>query len=251
MTYPARDINQRPLPTTGAGRLGPGQKAAAYLGVGLAVFVLLCGGGSFLAGLVSSEPQATGDNLTALSGSGADGDRSAPPTSAVARGSASASPTASPTPSTSPSPSPTAAAPSVAQPKVQTTTVTETREIPFKEKRVDDPNLAKGKTKVKTAGATGVKTLTYRLTYTDGVQTAKELISEKVTKKPVTKVVLVGTKVAQQCHPSYTGACVPFASDVDCAGGSGNGPAYVSGPVRVVGPDVYDLDRDGDGVACE
>ncbi|ROO52226.1 surface rod structure-forming protein G [Micromonospora sp. Llam0] len=245
MTYPARDINQRPLPTTGAGRLGPGQKAAAYLGVGLAVFVLLCGGGSFLAGLVSSEPQATGDNLTALSGSGADGDRSAPPTSAVARGSASASPTASPTPT------PTAAAPSVAQPKVETKTVTETREIPFKEKRVDDPSLAKGKTKVKTAGVTGVKTLTYRVTYTDGVQTAKELVSEKVAKKPVTKVVLVGTKVAQQCHPSYTGACVPFASDVDCAGGSGNGPAYVRGPVRVVGQDVYGLDRDGDGVACE
>jgi len=53
------------------------------------------------------------------------------------------------------------------------------------------------------------------------------------------------------CHPSYTGACVPYASDVDCAGGSGDGPAYVQGPVYVVGPDVYDLDRDGDGVACE
>jgi hypothetical protein len=55
----------------------------------------------------------------------------------------------------------------------------------------------------------------------------------------------------QQCHPSYEGACVPIASDVDCAGGSGNGPAYVRGPVYVVGPDVYGLDRDGDGVACE
>jgi hypothetical protein len=44
---------------------------------------------------------------------------------------------------------------------------------------------------------------------------------------------------------------VPIASDVDCAGGSGNGPAYVSGPVRVVGSDIYGLDRDGDGVGCE
>lgn len=57
--------------------------------------------------------------------------------------------------------------------------------------------------------------------------------------------------MAQACHPSYEGRCVPIASDVDCAGGSGNGPEYVRGPVRVVGPDVYDLDRDGDGVACE
>jgi endonuclease YncB( thermonuclease family) len=54
------------------------------------------------------------------------------------------------------------------------------------------------------------------------------------------------------CHPSYQGACVPIGvSDVDCAGGSGNGPYYVRGPVDVVGPDVYDLDRDGDGIGCE
>ena len=55
------------------------------------------------------------------------------------------------------------------------------------------------------------------------------------------------------CHPSYSGACVPTGfSDVDCAGGSGNGPGYVSGKrFQVVGPDVYGLDNDSDGVACE
>ncbi len=53
------------------------------------------------------------------------------------------------------------------------------------------------------------------------------------------------------CDPNYSGACVPIASDVDCAGGSGNGPAYVRGPVRVVGSDIYGLDRDGDGLGCE
>lgn len=53
-----------------------------------------------------------------------------------------------------------------------------------------------------------------------------------------------------ECDPNYT-PCVPIASDVDCAGGKGNGPAYVKGPVRVVGRDVYDLDRDGDGIGCE
>jgi resuscitation-promoting factor RpfB len=44
---------------------------------------------------------------------------------------------------------------------------------------------------------------------------------------------------------------VPIDSDVDCAGGSGNGPSYVRGPIRVIGSDIYGLDRDGDGVACE
>jgi hypothetical protein len=44
---------------------------------------------------------------------------------------------------------------------------------------------------------------------------------------------------------------VPIASDVDCKPGKGNGPAYVTGPIRVIGPDVYGLDSDNDGVGCE
>jgi hypothetical protein len=39
--------------------------------------------------------------------------------------------------------------------------------------------------------------------------------------------------------------------DVDCAGGSGNGPVYVEGPVEVIGPDPYGLDADHDGIGCE
>jgi len=53
------------------------------------------------------------------------------------------------------------------------------------------------------------------------------------------------------CDPNYSGACVPIDSDVDCPGGSGNGPSYVSGPVTVIGNDIYGLDRDGNGVGCE
>jgi hypothetical protein len=56
---------------------------------------------------------------------------------------------------------------------------------------------------------------------------------------------------AQSCDENYEGACVPIASDVDCANGNGNGPEYVEGPVYIVGRDIYKLDRDGDGVACE
>lgn len=55
---------------------------------------------------------------------------------------------------------------------------------------------------------------------------------------------------SSDCDPNYSG-CVPIASDVDCAGGSGNGPAYVKGPVRVIGKDIYGLDRDRDGIGCE
>lgn len=53
------------------------------------------------------------------------------------------------------------------------------------------------------------------------------------------------------CDPNYAG-CVPVASDVDCVTGrgSGNGPAFLDAAVRVLGTDVYKLDRDGNGVAC-
>lgn len=55
----------------------------------------------------------------------------------------------------------------------------------------------------------------------------------------------------QGCDPNYD-PCVPIDSDVDCAGGAGNGPSYVRGPVRVIGRDVYGLDgNDDDGWGCE
>jgi hypothetical protein len=53
------------------------------------------------------------------------------------------------------------------------------------------------------------------------------------------------------CDPNYAGACLdPNSSDYDCEGGTGDGPDY-TGTVEVVGDDPYDLDRDGNGIACE
>jgi len=65
--------------------------------------------------------------------------------------------------------------------------------------------------------------------------------------KPAKKI---SSPPKQSCHPSYSGCLNPNASDYDCAGGSGNGP-YYTGTVRVVGPDVFGLDRDNDGWGCE
>lgn len=50
---------------------------------------------------------------------------------------------------------------------------------------------------------------------------------------------------------------IPPGPDVDCAGGSGDGPRYQGqgdvpfGPFQVVGSDIYGLDGDNDGVGCE
>jgi DUF971 family protein len=57
------------------------------------------------------------------------------------------------------------------------------------------------------------------------------------------------SEASSGCDPNYSG-CVPIAPDVDCEGGSGDGPAY-TGVVTVTGSDIYDLDSDSDGTACE
>jgi hypothetical protein len=54
------------------------------------------------------------------------------------------------------------------------------------------------------------------------------------------------------CDPAYPGVCLKDGiGDYDCAGGSGNGPNYVEGPIKVLPPDPFGLDRDHDGVGCE
>ena len=69
--------------------------------------------------------------------------------------------------------------------------------------------------------------------------------------------VATGVTVAAACAngcgaPAYQPTYYKSSSsDYDCAGGGGNGPFYVQGPFRLNGPDVYGLDRDGDGIGCE
>jgi len=58
---------------------------------------------------------------------------------------------------------------------------------------------------------------------------------------------------ANSCTPGYS-PCIPNkSSDVDCYGGSGNGPRYTKRGVvyRVTGYDRYGLDADHDHKGCE
>ena len=142
--------------------------------------------------------------------------------------------------------------------KPEIKSVEEVSEIPFQLVTQNDPTVESGKTILATPGVNGKKIITYEVTSTDGIETSRKQLSEVVAQAPVDQVTKVGTKpkatpkpqATSNCDKNYSG-CVPVASDVDCAGGSGNGPAYVKGPIRVVGVDIYDLDRDGNGIACE
>ena len=61
------------------------------------------------------------------------------------------------------------------------------------------------------------------------------------------------TSAPRNCDPAYPDVCLHQGiGDYDCAGGSGNGPNYVEGPLRVLPPDPFDLDGyDNDGIGCE
>ena len=54
----------------------------------------------------------------------------------------------------------------------------------------------------------------------------------------------------KHCKKGYK-PCLHPAKDYDCAGGSGDGPKYVYGTVKVTGSDPYGLDSDNDGTGCE
>lgn len=60
------------------------------------------------------------------------------------------------------------------------------------------------------------------------------------------------TAAPRNCDPAYPDVCLHDGiGDYDCAGGTGNGPNYVEGPIRVLPPDPFDLDGNGDGIGCE
>jgi len=162
---------------------------------------------------------------------------------------------ADPTPTPPPATTPTSPATTAKTPLTTTKRVVVLSVIPFKKKTVTDSDLPKGERTIRTPGVNGTRKLTYEITYVDGKQTAKKLVRQEVAKPPQSQVTAVGTMVEEPdsgggCDPNYSG-CVPIASDVDCSGGSGNGPEYVDGPVTVTGSDIYRLDADHDGIGCE
>nr|WP_230416953.1 G5 domain-containing protein [Micromonospora tarapacensis] len=224
------------------------------MGGGLLSFVLLCCAGGAVVGAIAGDPDP------ARTGTVAD-EQPAPviaatvqpaPEESTPDGAAPMAPASGePAPTESAEPSGSTLSPTAApSPVVQKRNVVEKKPIRHGSRTVQDSSLAEGKRVVRTRGVDGVRTLTYLVTVVDGKQTGRELVSSVVTRKAVTEVVAKGTKPASRCDPNYT-PCVPIASDVDCAGGDGDGPAYVTGPVKVIGSDIYDLDRDNDGYGCD
>lgn len=86
---------------------------------------------------------------------------------------------------------PSASSPTTSEKKV----VTEVQDVPFEEQRVNDSTLAIGQEVVRQEGRSGVKTVTFEITYgSDGQELGRIQINEELHTPPTTKIIAVGVR---------------------------------------------------------
>ena len=110
-----------------------------------------------------------------------------------------------------------------------------TEKIPYDTVERDSDDILTGETEVAQNGADGEKEVTKRCKYIDRKYDSTSVISEKVTKEPVDKIVLNGTKRGTTTDTS--GAPVSYRYMV-----SGSGTAYTAAPgsLTATGAEVYE-----------
>jgi hypothetical protein len=81
--------------------------------------------------------------------------------------------------------------------KVETKQLAVTQQIPFQSVNQNDNTLPKGVSRIAAKGANGAKLITYKVTYIEGLETAREKLSEVVTTQPIDQVTKVGTHEAE------------------------------------------------------
>ena len=79
---------------------------------------------------------------------------------------------------------------------VEVTTKTKTESIDFEVVTKKDSSLWSGESRLQKAGKDGKAKRTYKITTVNGKQRDKELVSEKIVRKPVNAVRVVGTKTS-------------------------------------------------------
>lgn len=118
---------------------------------------------------------------------------------------------------------------------------TETQSVDFETVKKNSKDVELGKTKVQTEGKKGEALVTKRCKYIDGKKVSSEIVDTKITKEPVDKVVLMGTKGSNVSNPAGTftdnnGNTVAYSSVV-----TGSGTAYTApaGSLTATGVTAY------------
>ena len=86
--------------------------------------------------------------------------------------------------------------------RVEVATVTKTQTVKYETEKIKTDDLYEGETEVMTEGVNGKIEHTYSVTYTDGKETDRELVSSKTITEKVDKVVKVGTRVKSSFYKS-------------------------------------------------
>ncbi len=132
-----------------------------------------------------------------------------------------------------------------------TKTETKTEIIPFELVEQTDPTLPQGETRVIVEGVSGVRTITFQVTYVQGKETKREQVKSEITKEPITEVVKIGTYVAPpppapEPTPAPQASANVYYRNCSAARAAGAAPVYAGEPGY-----ASHLDRDNDGVGCE
>ncbi len=108
-----------------------------------------------------------------------------------------------------------------------------TEPVPFETVNQADPTLAKGQTKVLTAGQNGERTILTEVSVVDG-QEVRRVVESKVTKEPVSQILAVGTKEDAQPTPQPSPSPVVTAKGTQEEGHVGEAPIQPENPTYQV-----------------
>jgi uncharacterized protein YabE (DUF348 family) len=115
--------------------------------------------------------------------------------------------------------------------RVERRTVTTEEKVPFRTTETKTDTLYSDQTTVVEAGSEGSRRATYTVTYANGQETGRVLVSETVLTEPVARVVRVGTKT--RSYPSSVGG------DVDSLNWDALAQCESGGNPRAVNPAGY------------
>ncbi len=99
----------------------------------------------------------------------------------------------------------------------QTKSETITKPVTFTNTDVDDSSLASGTSKITVTGINGLETITYKVTYTDGVETNREVVSDATTTAPVNQITHIGTYLAPAAPSCPNGTYVNTYGNTVCS----------------------------------
>ena len=102
--------------------------------------------------------------------------------------------------------------------RVTTKTKTTTEAVAYETTTRKDSSMPEGTSKTVTAGRKGTKEIVTRHTYVDGKRDRSKVLETTITKKPVTKIVAVGTKAPEPAAPSTSSAPARSAGNTSGAG---------------------------------